>query len=61
MNHVTKTIKGNGKLLLGALVGGAIGAAAGILFAPRSGKVTRSMIGEKYSEVTTSLRRKFKR
>jgi len=39
-----------GKFLLGALLGAAAGAVAGILFAPRSGKETRQIIGEKSKE-----------
>jgi gas vesicle protein len=35
---------GTGKFLGGLLIGGAIGAALGILFAPRSGKETRQML-----------------
>jgi gas vesicle protein len=37
---------GTGKFLGGLLIGGAIGAALGILFAPRSGKETRQMLKE---------------
>lgn len=36
-----------GKFFLGALIGAAAGAIAGILFAPRSGKETRKIIGDK--------------
>jgi len=34
----------------GFLLGGAIGIAAGLLFAPKSGEETRSILGEKTSE-----------
>ena len=39
----------SGKFLFGALVGGAIGAAVGMLLAPRSGVETREMISEEVS------------
>lgn len=42
--------KGNGKFVLGALLGAAAGAVAGILFAPKSGKETRKVIKEKTKE-----------
>jgi gas vesicle protein len=34
----------------GVLVGGIVGAVAGVLFAPKSGEETRAMIGEKTGE-----------
>jgi gas vesicle protein len=37
---------------LGALIGAAAGVAIGILFAPRSGKETRNMLGDKAKEYT---------
>jgi len=40
----------DGKFLLGALIGAAAGVVVGILFAPRSGKETREIIGEKAKE-----------
>jgi gas vesicle protein len=41
---------GNKKFVLGAIIGTAVGAALGVLFAPRSGKETREMINEKSKE-----------
>ncbi len=43
-----------GKFLFGAVVGGAMGAFAGMLFAPRSGKETRNMIREDMEERCTA-------
>lgn len=40
----------SGKFVVGAIIGAAIGAAAGILFAPRTGKETRKIVGEKAKE-----------
>jgi len=39
--------KSGGKFFIGALIGAAAGAVAGLLFAPRSGKQTRKIIGDK--------------
>jgi gas vesicle protein len=39
----------HGRLFIGLLIGGAIGAVAGILFAPKSGKELRAEIREKGS------------
>jgi len=39
--------KKGGKYIIGAIIGAAAGVAAGLLFAPKSGKQTRKMIGEK--------------
>jgi len=39
-----------GKFILGAAIGAIAGAAAGILFAPKSGKETRKIIGDKAKE-----------
>jgi gas vesicle protein len=38
-----------GKFVLGTLVGGAIGAALGLLLAPRSGRETRELIREEFN------------
>jgi len=43
--------KPQGHFLMGLLIGGALGALAGIFFAPKSGKELRSDIKEKGSEV----------
>jgi len=43
--------KGTGKFILGAAIGAIAGAAAGILFAPKSGKETRKIIGEKAKDL----------
>lgn len=42
--------KGKEKFFLGALAGAVAGAVAGILFAPKSGKETRKIIGDKAKE-----------
>ena len=42
--------KNQGKFVLGALIGAIGGAVAGILFAPKSGKETRKIIGDKAKE-----------
>jgi len=51
-----------GKFVLGALVGGAVGAAIGMLLAPRSGSETRELIKEeldnRYRESADALREK---
>jgi len=51
-----------GKFVLGALVGGAVGAAIGMLLAPRSGSETRELIREeldnRYHESAEALREK---
>lgn len=39
--------KGGGKFIIGTLVGAVAGAVAGLLLAPKSGKQTRKMIGDK--------------
>jgi gas vesicle protein len=41
---------GKNKFFLGALLGAAAGAVAGILFAPKSGKETRKIIADKSKE-----------
>jgi len=43
-------------LLMGFLIGGALGALAGIFFAPKSGKELRSDIKEKGSEVLKDIK-----
>jgi gas vesicle protein len=49
----------SGKVLLGVLAGVAIGALAGILFAPDKGAVTRKKITKKSDEYADALREKF--
>lgn len=48
-----------GKLLLGALAGVAIGALAGILFAPEKGSTTRQQIKDKSDDYADDLKAKF--
>lgn len=48
-----------GKLLLGALAGVAIGALAGILFAPEKGSITRQQIKDKSDDYADDLKAKF--
>lgn len=45
-----------GKFVLGAALGTAAGAAAGLLFAPRSGKETREQIASKTNEALDTVR-----
>lgn len=51
-----------GKFMAGALVGGAVGAAIGMLLAPRSGAETRELIREEFEtrsrDVADSVREK---
>ena len=51
-----------GKFVVGALVGGAVGAAIGMLLAPRSGSETRELIKEefesRYRDSADALREK---
>ena len=42
--------KETGKIIEGVLLGAAAGAAAGVLLAPKSGKETRKMVGDKAKE-----------
>ena len=39
-----------GKLAIGVILGAVAGAALGVLFAPRSGKETRKIVGDKSKE-----------
>lgn len=48
-------------LAVGALVGGAVGAAAGLLLAPKSGKETREDIKNKANEVATNVKQTVKK
>lgn len=51
--HRERTLRRNrvGMLALGVAIGGTVGAAAGVLFAPRAGKETREDISRRSSEV----------
>lgn len=49
----------SGQMIGALLVGTAIGAALGILFAPDKGSVTRGKIAGKTSDLTESLKEKF--
>ena len=40
-----------GKVLLGVIVGAAVGAVLGVLFAPAKGSVTRKRIGRRSADV----------
>ena len=46
------------KLLLGILAGAAIGVAAGILFAPKKGAVTRRLISKKSKKLSGGVEEK---
>lgn len=45
----------SGNVILGTLIGAAIGFAAGILLAPQTGKETRDMLGEKASDAKDAI------
>lgn len=47
-----------GKFALGALIGGAIGAVAALLTAPKSGKETREDLKKKVNEIKTDTEKK---
>lgn len=49
-----------GKFALGALIGGAIGAVAALLTAPKSGKETREDIKKKVDSIKTDTEKKVK-
>jgi len=51
--------EGKGDLFIGLMVGGLIGAAIGILFAPKSGKETREDIANKADEVLTKAKEEY--
>lgn len=45
----------SGNVILGTLIGAAVGFAAGILLAPASGKETRETLGEKANEAKDAI------
>ncbi len=47
------------KLVTGIIIGAAVGAALGILFAPDSGKETRKKIAKKGTDLGDTVRNKF--
>ncbi len=51
-------MKGN-KLVTGLVAGALVGVAAGILLAPKTGKETRKMVGEKAGKAVGNVRQKF--
>jgi gas vesicle protein len=51
----------NGDLLVGFIVGGLIGAALGILFAPKSGKETREDIKQKADELIIKAKEEYEK
>jgi len=54
-----KSIMSTGKVVLGALAGLAIGAIAGILFAPEKGSTTRRQIMDKGDDYADELKSKY--
>jgi len=52
MNQEEKNVQSNGTFFKGALIGGLIGAAAALLFAPKPGNELRGDLNEKLSLVT---------
>lgn len=50
---------GTGKIITGILIGAAVGAALGILFAPDKGSATRKKISKKAGDFTDSIKEKF--
>ena len=59
MVHKTKSIMSTGKVVLGTLAGLAIGAIAGILFAPEKGSKIRKQISEKGDDYADKIQSKF--
>ncbi len=49
----------NGRFISGIIAGGVAGAAAGLLFAPRSGKETRQVLRHKADDGVTAFRERF--
>jgi gas vesicle protein len=48
-----------GKIITGILIGAAVGAVLGILFAPDKGSATRKKISQKASDFSDSIKEKF--
>jgi len=59
INIKTITMKADSKVLLGLLAGAAIGAIAGILFAPDKGSETRNKISKNASDMGDQLKHTF--
>ena len=59
MEKSNNTGKIVGALLLGAVVGGTVGAALGVLFAPEKGSALRKKISDSGNELTGALKSKF--
>lgn len=53
--------EGNGGLFKGLIIGGLIGAAIGILYAPRSGKETREDIARKTEDLLVKAREEYEK
>jgi gas vesicle protein len=53
--------EGNGGLLKGLIIGGMIGAAIGILYAPKSGKETREDIARKTEDLLAKAREEYEK
>jgi gas vesicle protein len=51
MSEKTTNTGSKGGLLKGAIIGGAVGAAAGLLFAPKAGRELREDLKNRYSDV----------
>ena len=48
-----------GKIITGILIGAAVGAVLGVLFAPDKGSTTRKKISQKASDFSDSIKEKF--
>ncbi|HKB45459.1 MAG TPA: YtxH domain-containing protein, partial [Chitinophagaceae bacterium] len=52
-------IMNTGKIITGILIGAAVGAVLGVLFAPDKGTATRKKISQKASDFSDSIKEKF--